>query len=174
MVTKNWYNQFKSNMGMTTIPTGVKDLQGTAYTSGYASTSYAGSLVSGLLFQNAIVAKAHNTLIASRGICLGSGTTPATIDDYKLENPITTGFSASVVRQYDAQYNSTFVITLTNTSADDIVIGEIGYVGDAHYGAGNSYAAYVLFDRTVLDSPITIPAGGIGQITYTIRLNYPA
>ena len=28
-------------------------------------------------------------------------------------------------------------------------------------------------ERTVLETPVTIPAGGVGQVTYTIRMNYP-
>lgn len=28
-------------------------------------------------------------------------------------------------------------------------------------------------NRTVFDTPVTIAAGGVGQVTYTIRMNYP-
>ena len=41
---------------------------------------------------------------------------------------------------------------------------------------GNSiYTTYpYLIERTVLESPITIPAnGGVGQVTYKIRMDYP-
>lgn len=58
-------------------------------------------------------------------------------------------------------------MTITNNNETDITIGEVGIV----YQTGSSYS--VLFERTVLESPITIPAGGVGQVTYTIRMNYP-
>ena len=175
MVTKNWYTQVKTHMAMTTIPNSIKNLDGSLYTSGYANNNYGATAVAAMMFQYSTVTLTHaSNSIQSRGICLGSGTTAATIDDYMLENPISSGLSAMVTKVYDDEYNRTWVITLTNTSSDDITIGEIGYAGEAFYAASGSYSTYALYDRTVLDSPITIPAGGVGQINYTIRFQFPA
>lgn len=114
------------------------------------------------------------------GVYFGSGTTPATPDDYKLENPIATGLSVvapagvSFTRGdgYD-EYSVTFGVT---ASADQVIITEIGlkscsYTYIASGTQANTYN-YALFDRTVLDEPITIPAGQSKQVTYTIRFNY--
>lgn len=114
------------------------------------------------------------------GVYFGSGTTPATPDDYKLENPITTGLSVvapagvSFTRGdgYD-EYSVTFGVT---ASTDQVTITEVGlkscsYIYIAPGTQANTYN-YALFDRTVLDAPITIPAGQSKQVTYTIRFNY--
>ena len=81
------------------------------------------------------------------------------------------GFSSSLtftgVCADDYSYHEgSAVLTITNNNATDITIGEVGIV----YQGSNTAA---LLERTVLDSPITIPAGGVSQITYTIRMNYP-
>lgn len=59
---------------------------------------------------------------------------------------------------------------MKNTSSADVTIREIGYY--ACYD-GNTKNSRVLLDRTLLDTPVTIPAGSIGQVVYTITFNYP-
>ena len=108
------------------------------------------------------------------GVSFGTGTTPADASNYKLESilssaqisvatPSTVSFS-----RFDAydEYSVTFGIT--NRTTDAITISEIGLI--AHPNGGNWDVALV--DRTVLDTPVTIPAGQSKQITYTIRFNY--
>lgn len=97
----------------------------------------------------------------------GDGDVPATIDDYKLSGNTITGLTGSAVASYtpdDDGITFSAVWTLTNGNADSVTIKEVGLT---------TYTGGYFIDRTVLDTPVTIPAGGVGQITYTIRLNYP-
>ena len=112
------------------------------------------------------------------GVSFGTGTTPATVSDYFLEsilyeaqisvsNPSTVSFSRGDT--YD-EYTATFGVT--NETTDAITISEVGLSAVANKTIATNPC--VLVDRTVLDAPITIPAGESKQITYTIRFNYGA
>lgn len=106
------------------------------------------------------------------GVIFGTGTAQPTIDDYKLSGNIISTIVASVSYTRTVTEDSTVfqcVYTLTNTGTEEITIGEIGLIG----GSGSYESNKMLVERTVLDSPVTIPAGGVGQVTYTITFNYP-
>lgn len=117
------------------------------------------------------------TLSNSSGIMVGSGVTPPTENDYMLETQITSGLSGSITytRTYDAETEKSqlrILLALVNTSNAPITVGEIGYVGSVRGGnkdsvSNNNYN--ILFDRTVFDSPITIPAEAAATITYTLE-----
>lgn len=119
------------------------------------------------------------------GVVFGDGTVAPSTDDYCLSGNAITGLVkgtnvtiASRLERGDAYEEQTCVYTISNTSAKAITIGEIALAGAYYTGTGtNSAASYrtmpFIIERTVLDSPITIEAGGIGQVTYTIRMNYP-
>ena len=111
----------------------------------------------------------------THGVSFGTGTTPATTSDYSLESILTSSqisvsvpnaVSFSRVDTYD-EYSVTFGVT--NKTNEAITISEVGLTAIPISGNPNKYA---LVDRTVLDEPITIPAGQSKQITYTIRFNY--
>lgn len=170
MVTRNWYNFFKSYRGARRIEGGITEWNGTKNYAGWYNTS-SSSFANTITFRDAAVRFATGT--GNEGIVLGSGRTPATIDDYKLESMITSGLSASATRSYDEDNDTIYVLTITNTSNEDITIGEIGCVGIVHIGENNSGTKYVLTERTVLDSPVTIPAGGIGKVEYRIKMIIP-
>ena len=109
------------------------------------------------------------------GVSFGAGTSPATAQDYKLAAPITTGlsiiFPKSLTYAKGASFEDVAVTYgVTNISSSEITISEIGLVATI-FVSGNLYNS-VLVDRTVLDTPVTIPAGESKQITYTIRFNY--
>lgn len=113
--------------------------------------------------------------VEKKGVSFGTGTTPATASDYVLESildntkinvSVPSAVSYSRGDTYD-EYSVTFGVT--NKTADAITISETGLaVALSNY----SGAKYALVDRTVLDTPVTIPAGQSKQITYTIRFNY--
>ena len=116
------------------------------------------------------------TQTGATGVSFGTGTTPATASDYVIESILNnTQISVSTPRAvsfsradtYD-EYSVTFGIT--NKTAEAITISEVGLTACPNTN-GTPYP-YVLVDRTVLDTPITIPAGQSKQITYTIRFNY--
>lgn len=112
------------------------------------------------------------------GIYFGSGTTPAQKSDYTLEAPIESGlsfpqFPASQVISDDGGGKWSVVTSyiVSNTSEETISISEIGVFSIfAQYNA-NSTTAPVLFERTVLTSPVTIAPGGARVINYKVTFN---
>lgn len=110
----------------------------------------------------------------------GSGTTPPTMDDYKLEGTVATNCTCShtiesTISEDGSEGTMTVTYTITNNNDAEITIGEIGIFLEMYWLTGYSTCTNYpyLVERTVLESPITIPAGGVGQVTYTIRMNYP-
>ena len=116
-----------------------------------------------------------------RGVCFGDGDTPPTPADLNI--------SGNAFSTYDALYNlSTGVddsghiyvkahYTITNTGEQAFTIKEIGLFAAPSLRKGPDIAVAgsfsILLDRTILDTPVTIPAGGIGQVEYTITFNLP-
>ena len=93
-------------------------------------TIYSGNLVYENPTMNQITGSFSNT--NGKTLLIGSGTTPPTIDDYKLENQITSGFSASITgsSSIDAIHSSgqfTITLTIVNTQTENLVISELGY-----------------------------------------------
>lgn len=127
----------------------------------------------------AIPANLTQTLALSEsaaGISVGSGDAAATASDYELESQITAGLQASIVQTLDTDASGNpfiqFDMTITNNAANAVTISEIGYRQNlrgatAIGGTGSNRAC--LLDRTVLDTPVTIAAGGIGVIRYTLK-----
>lgn len=97
-------------------------------------------------------------------IKVGTGTTPPTTNDYEIQNEATgitcdaasTGFTSSLTKTYTA--------TFSNSTASNVNITELGlFITDYN-------SKTFLLDRTVLSTPITIPAGQSKSITYEIEL----
>ena len=112
----------------------------------------------------------------SGGVIFGTGDTVATIEDYKLSGEIITNLdfitnvSANVTND---NYSVTATYTITNNNANEVTIREVGAIGKISGGStiGTQYIG--LLERTVLDTPVTIPAGGVGQVEHTITFNLP-
>jgi hypothetical protein len=81
--------------------------------------------------------------------------------------------SCSVAIAVDEDNDAVYKLTITNTSGEDITIGEIGMISPFYYNTTSSARRQALKERTVLDSPLTIPAGGVGLIDYSIKLPIP-
>ena len=98
----------------------------------------------------------------------GDGDITPTKEDFNLSGNFITGLTVSKTLE---STESSWILkaTITNNNADSVVIKEIGLFGLVNSG----YVSSCLMDRTVLDTPVTIPAGGIGQVVYTITFNYP-
>ena len=110
------------------------------------------------------------------GVTFGTGTTPATASDYALENildsvKISVANSSAVSFSQGDTYDE-YIVTfgITNKTAAAITISEVGLTAAPYCDSSTNH--YALVDRTVLDTPVTIPAGQSKQITYTIRFNY--
>lgn len=107
---------------------------------------------------------------SNTGIVFGSGTTPPTLEDYKLESPygsgvIGEGVSSSNVQISNARYeNGKFKanvsILITNKSSEAIEINEFAI------GAG-----YYMIYRAVLAETLTIPANSSATMHYTVEIN---
>lgn len=108
------------------------------------------------------------------GAILGTGDTPPTMDDYKLSGDVigTFTYSSAFSAECD-EYGVTMqsLFTITNTGTEAFTIKEIGLIASVGTNASEQYK--LLYDRTVLDSPVTIEPGGVGQVTYTIRMDFP-
>lgn len=114
------------------------------------------------------------------GVYFGGGSTPATENDYKLESLISSGLSITnpsnilTVPEKDGRYSLVANYIVQNTTGAAINIYEIGlysYLGDS-YIIGQYMNWYpLLYERTVLSEPITIPAGRTKIITYKITFN---
>ena len=111
-----------------------------------------------------------------KGIAFGTGNTPPTFDDYKLAGSVISTISAVSAPTFSFDEDGltlTTVYTMTNTGTADITVGEIGMFARQYYQNSTNYYKNFLIERTALDTPVTIPAGGVGQVTYTIHMPYP-
>lgn len=121
---------------------------------------------------NAVNSNTH----ASLGVFFGTGSTPATLADYRMEAPIQSGLSVTNPSKYNFTDNGagkwTFSASyvLTNTTAEDMHIYEIGIVTPLGTSSpGNYYPT--LMEHTVLTEPITVKAGGSKLVTLTLTQN---
>lgn len=108
------------------------------------------------------------------GIVFGDGAEPVTLNDYTLSGNAFTNHTGTVdftaaIDEADISVTMTSVCTLTNTGSEDFTIREVGL----YVAYGGSTSNPLLYERTLLDSPVTIPASGVGQVTYTIKLKLP-
>lgn len=123
--------------------------------------------------------KVRTSLSGDGGVIFGTNDTPATASDYKLSGEIISGITASVAKNKNVDAGNgvatlSAIYTITNGNSDAITIKEVGLIANAYSSSGNASAEYkCLIERTVLNEPVTIPAGGVGQVVYTITLNYP-
>lgn len=98
---------------------------------------------------------------------LGTGTTAATEDDYWLESQDDNLTCSSAVASETDSNTKVYTFTFNNPTDSDITITEIalGIKLDTNVLSEN---ASIMLDRTVLTTPITIPAGETKAITYEI------
>lgn len=171
MITKN-FKAFLANMigSRGSISTKgvlpVKDTTGNIRYFGFRYSNFPNSVQSSVNFSG------------YSGIVVGTGTTPPTEDDYILENRITSGLTGTdPTKKNDVDSNGNpyieFVFTLRNTTETDITVHEIGYAQNIYasttLGGTDSNSYTLLFDRTVLETPVTVPANGTAAIKYTLK-----
>lgn len=166
MLTRNWYRLISLTIFATTNDSNsavtCKNSKGTT------TNIPANNFLFQIGFNSSSLKTSFGTGSSSSGVIFGTGDIAPTLDDYTLSGNVISGISmtsskSSVGKEEDAEYASfTTVYSITNNNTEEVTVREI---------ASMVYGCIV--DRTVLDTPITIPAGGIGQVTYTIRMNYP-
>lgn len=116
---------------------------------------------------------------ANPGVWIGSGTTPAAVTDYALENRITSGASGRCVVPSDTGVDENgnpqimMVLTITNTGSSSITVSEVGFFQNVKAStspnSGGGSGTLIMLDRTLLNTPATIPAGESAAITYTLK-----
>lgn len=177
MVTRNWFNLFKAQRAQQSISKGIKDVNGNELDVGYVTSSaFMEEALETMLFRTNVVVNSilqdNGTMVGMNpppGIELGSGSTPPTFDDYKLETTITSDISAIVTSALDEDNDVIFNIEVINNGSA-ITVAEVGFITTRGTGVNGMSGKYVLTERTVLDSPVNIPSGGTALITYAIKL----
>lgn len=177
MFTKNWYAIL--NTAMTGSPTKCKCTDG-SMKSNSREPSAAGIGIgapasSSSNYYSAPTLHYLKTGYVGGGVVIGDGTAEPSADDYKMSGSLVTKFASTAdVTKKDSADGCvlTALYTITNTGSEDITISEIGLTA---CGDGNPHIAshMALIERTLLEIPVTIPPGGVGQITYTIEVKHP-
>ena len=166
MLTKNFYLHMRATMQNVTVNFTTVD--------GSTTSNNPTQLMNTSCLQPFIAMAVYTSSATARGVSFGTGTTPPKVTDYCLENPITSGLT--VTSPSVAAYNQTdeygeYTVTFGVTAANTVTITEIGLKCNSYFYSKDDQKV-VMVDRTVLDAPVTIPAGQSKQITYTIRFNY--
>lgn len=115
------------------------------------------------------IAKFRKDSSYGAGVVFGTGTTPPTISDRTWAGTNITTFTASVSVSSGEENGKAYIealYTITNTGSEAFTIGEICTFANCSASTNTNYSA--LMDRTVLENPVAIPVGGIGQVTYRI------
>ena len=108
-------------------------------------------------------------------ICFGTGTTPVTENDYKLEAQITSGLSlvtaeTSITNNIYLNDDKTEMTRVAivracvkNTTGDSLTIGEIGFLQTPR----NTTSGAVMIHREVFENPVIIEAGAVATFEFT-------
>ena len=172
MITKNFYKMLAAMMA---------NLQD------FTATSFNGSTVTMNEYNwenrfewNVLLSNLQKSANSSNGVVLGNGDTPPTFEDYTLAGDLISNFvftaSVSTLKTDGSGVTIRALYTITNNNSSEITIKEIGLIVNGtqfNSGSGPDAKNKIILDRTVLDTPVTIPAGGIGQVVYTITFNLP-
>ena len=176
MLLKNWYKALASVVSYTSGATSCVNVLGNKKPFlAYSTNNLAFGQKAGTNYSVSMREILNTYSKYYGGVYLGTGTKEVTIEDYALSGEMITNFiyNASVSsKEIDEGIEFTGLYTITNTGNESFTIGEIALVGFNNTGSDSEYKT--MLERTVLDEPVTIPAGGIGQVTYTIRFNYPS
>ncbi len=175
MFLRNWYKAVASVFGQYSS-INFKNYQGTElmlYRSNnyLLKVAYDGSDTSCPAMKNVVT-----NYTSTGGVIFGTGTTPPTLEDYSLSGTLITTITctSSLTTKADAEgMTLTALYTITNTASTAITIGEIALMCNLYNSSNSTHSYKGLVERTVLDEPVTIEPGGVGQVTYTIEFKYP-
>lgn len=113
------------------------------------------------------------------GLYFGSGSTPATRDDYTLESVIASGLritnnDVAIENDGNGKYIVSASFIVQNTSEAEVNIYEFGVftpISNDTSVSGSITWKMVLMERTVLSEPITLAPGESKLVTYKITFN---
>jgi hypothetical protein len=173
MLNRNFANVVVGALS-STQSTGVGDNQcpltntsGTSYTSESSSLGPAGKILYSISNIGTSFISVSNNYKSSFSI--GSGETAESINDYALANPISeTDFSIQTGSSTKISSNSQRLLTQVwqYNGSSEITIKEVGLF--VRVWRSSSEAEITMFDRTVLESPITVNNGDTFTIALTI------
>lgn len=146
-------------------PLYLKSTEGSGYKiySGSVGTIYS---VSGSSYNNEAKAYSINTVGRYKGIVLGTGTTPPTYNDFRIETPVDPAGYSNHSYSISADCQQVLTQSYTNKSSEDITVTELGlFVSDDSRGV----YAKVLLTRNVIP-PVTIKPNETK--TFTIKIDY--
>lgn len=178
MFTKNWYKAIATSATRIAIP--FVNAHNKSFNTGNTVDALAYGTTSNNNYAPVLSRVIKDDITANfstSGVAFGDGNIAPTIDDITLSGNCirTLTHTCSVTNTADEDgVTTTALYTLTNTGTEDITISEVGLFAKLSTTSSDTYKYMALVERTLLDEPVTIPAGGVGQITYTIRMNYPA
>ena len=162
MLTKNFYSYMKAKLQNVTTEFTIKNGELITYAPASDNPPFA-------------VMNKWSASVNEMGVSFGTGTTPATASDYALES-VLSGTQISVAAPSAVSYSRgdafdeySVSFGVTNKTSDAITVSEVGLTAKTHPNFNN---AYTLVERTVLDTPVTIPPHETKHIAYTIRFNY--
>ena len=172
MITKNWYILQSLNM-LAEEKRFLTDLHALDWNG--TGKYYYYPFERDINIYSALALVKTNLTITSHGVLFGTGDTPASLDDYKLAGDLIQNIATIVSRTYsysEEKQSIKAIYTITNNNTEEITIKEVALTVPFCYDKGSFLSACII-DRTVLDTPVTIPAGGIGRVEYTITFNLP-
>lgn len=171
MLTKNYIHVLAASFvtGEGTINLSTTNYEGSScsiYAAGYQGT-------------HMVLTKARlSTYIDIDSIVFGTGTTPPTVNDTTLSGDVITGINITCltgskkITANEKGVTVTNVYTIFNNNSNAITVGEIAWFGSA-YTTSSGLNDAVMFDRSVLPEPVTIPVGATALIEYTIDFSFP-
>ena len=112
----------------------------------------------------------RTSLTGGGGVVFLHGGSEPTPDDYTSDGTPVTGLEVVDLLTFNSSddvASATVVYTITNTNDFDVTIDEVCWVVNCNINT----TRYILADRTKLENPITIAAGGVGKVAYTIEAN---
>lgn len=100
-------------------------------------------------------------------VYVGSGSTPASVTDVRMESPIVPGLYITVITNYSGEFkNHSAVVNISakvqNISGSTLTINEVGWAKGLMLSDSASSAPsvkYLLMAREVLTEPVTLGAG---------------
>jgi hypothetical protein len=135
------------------------------YTSGGIPNGNAFTLITDI--NNNTFLPQYNGQINSWSLAIGTGTTPATPQDYALGSPLASLLSQTMNINIDKTNNAGYLtFSGTYSPSSNVTVGEIGLYGIIKDQSGNSHT--VLLIHYVFSTPVSLTAGT--QYTFSITI----
>lgn len=167
MLVKNWYSSIAimmfagkdGNANAAAVP--MKDFYGNDFIPSLNTSGTQLALAVGLYLVENFSSKIGTGNQWNGGIVFGIGTEQPTIDDYTIQNMLTTiSVSNSKIHNYK-NLSRSLTYTIVNNDEVPITITEYGFVLCMYGSSGNKD---ILLTHSLLDIPVTIQPGETGVV----------